>query len=74
MIGPQPVDRWSPKTYLRVFTLNDVLNPAKTQEIALKPGEIVFVSKQGLARAIYLLQRLNPLFQSSSFDSPGAVL
>ncbi len=58
----------------RVLTFKDVLNPAKSQEVTLKPGEIVFVPKTGFARATYVLQRLNPLFQLSTLAYLGAVL
>jgi polysaccharide export outer membrane protein len=58
----------------RVLTFKDVLNPVKSREVTLKPGEIVFVPKSGFARATYRLQRLNPLFQLSSLAYLGAVL
>lgn len=46
----------------RVYRLRDVLNPVKTREIQLKPGEIVFVPKSGFGRASLVMQRLTPLF------------
>ena len=58
----------------RVLSFKDVLNPAKSREVTLKPGEIVFVPKTGFARATYVLQRLNPLFQLSTLAYLGAVL
>jgi len=58
----------------RVLTFKDVLNPAKSREIVLKPGDIVFVPKTGFARATYALERLSPLFQLSNFAYLGAVL
>ncbi len=58
----------------RVFAFKDVLNPAKSREIVLKPGQIIFVPKTGFARATYVLERLNPLFQLSSLAYLGAVL
>jgi polysaccharide export outer membrane protein len=45
----------------RVISFNDVLNPAKTLEITLKPGEIIFVPQSGFYRATYFLERLNPM-------------
>jgi polysaccharide export outer membrane protein len=50
----------------RTVSMKDVLNPVKTSEIALKPGEIVFVYPSGLYRATYVLERLAPLFQLST--------
>ena len=58
----------------RVFRFKDVLAPAKSREVVLKPGEIVFIPKTGFARATYVFQRLNPLFQLSNLAYLGAVL
>lgn len=46
----------------RVYRLHDVLNPVKTREIQLKPGEIVFVTRSAFGQATYVMQRLTPLF------------
>ena len=43
------------------YSFADVLNPGKSSEIQLKPGEIVFVPQSGFNRATYFLERLNPL-------------
>ncbi len=45
----------------RVISFNDVLNPAKSLEITLKPGEIIFVPQSGFYRATYVLERINPM-------------
>jgi polysaccharide biosynthesis/export protein len=45
----------------RVFALKDMLDPIKSREITLKPGQIVFVPKSGFYRASYVLERLSPL-------------
>jgi len=58
----------------RVLTFKDVLNPAKSLEVTLRPGEIIFVPKTGFSRATYVIQRLNPLFQLSTLAYLGAVL
>jgi polysaccharide export outer membrane protein len=58
----------------RVLTFKDVLNPAKSLEVTLKPGEIIFIPKSGFNRATYALQRLNPLFSLSTLAYLGAVL
>jgi polysaccharide export outer membrane protein len=38
-----------------------MLDPVKSRELTLKPGEIVFVPKSGFYRATYVLERLSPL-------------
>ena len=45
----------------RVVTLADVLDPGKSLEVTLKPGEIIFVPRSGFNRATYILNQLNPL-------------
>jgi polysaccharide biosynthesis/export protein len=45
----------------RVISLKDLLNPGKSLEVTLRPGEIVFVPKSGLYRGTYVLERLSPL-------------
>lgn len=52
----------------RVLSFKDVLNPVRSLEVQLKPGEIVFVPKSGFNRATYYLERLSPLFQLSSLS------
>jgi polysaccharide export outer membrane protein len=45
----------------RLLSLNDVLDPVKSLEVTLKPGEIIFIPRSGFNRATYVLERLNPL-------------
>lgn len=45
----------------RKLSFAEVLNPGKSSEIQLKPGEIVFVPQSGFYHATYFLERLNPL-------------
>lgn len=45
----------------RVLTLKDLLDPMKSREMTLKPGEIVYIPKSGFYRASYVLERLSPL-------------
>jgi polysaccharide export outer membrane protein len=45
----------------RVVTFTDILDPAKSLEVTLKPGEIIFVPRSGFNRATYVLEQLNPL-------------
>jgi polysaccharide export outer membrane protein len=52
----------------RLLSFKDVLNPAKTLEVTLHPGEIVFVPRSGFNRATYVLQRLSPLMQLSTLS------
>jgi polysaccharide biosynthesis/export protein len=47
----------------RVVTMKDLLNPAKSLEITLHPGEIIYVAQSGVYRATYFLERLSPLTQ-----------
>jgi polysaccharide export outer membrane protein len=58
----------------RVLSFKQVLDPAKSLEVTLLPGEIIFVPKSGFARATYVFQRLNPLFSLSALAYLGAVL
>ena len=50
----------------RIVSFNDILNPAKTNEITLKPGEIIFVPQTGFYRATYVLERLSPLISAGT--------
>jgi polysaccharide export outer membrane protein len=43
-----------------IISFNDILNPAKSLEVTLKPGEIIFVPQTGFYRATYVLERLSP--------------
>jgi polysaccharide export outer membrane protein len=45
----------------RNLSFKDVLNPVRSLEITLKPGEIIFVPRSGFYKATYVLERLNPL-------------
>jgi polysaccharide export outer membrane protein len=58
----------------RVLAFKDVLNPVKSREVVLKPGEIIFVPKTGFARATYVMQRLSPVFELSTLAYLGAIL
>ena len=58
----------------RVLTLKDVLNPVKSLEVTLRPGEIVFVPKSGFYRATYVLERLSPLVSVASMAFYAGVL
>lgn len=59
----------------RVLTFNDILRQsASSSEIALKPGEIVFVPRSGFNKATYVLQRLGPMFALSGLVYLGGLL
>lgn len=45
----------------RVLSFNDILDPAKSLEVTLKPGEIIYVPRSGFNRAGYVFERLTPL-------------
>jgi polysaccharide export outer membrane protein len=47
----------------RTISFNDVLNPAKSLEVTLRPGEIIFVPQSGFYKFTYVLERLNPAIQ-----------
>jgi len=52
----------------RILSFKDVLNPTKTLEVTLHPGDIIFVPRSGFNRATYVLQRLSPLMQLSTLS------
>lgn len=58
----------------RSITFNDVLNPAKSLEVTLKPGEIVYVPPSGFYRASYYLERLSPLTSLATVMAYSGVL
>ncbi len=58
----------------RVYRLRDILNPVKTREIELKPGEIVFVTRSAFGQATYVMQRLTPLFILSNLAYVAPIL
>jgi len=47
----------------RTISFNDLLNPAKSLEITLRPGEIIFIPQSGFYKFTYVLERLNPAIQ-----------
>jgi polysaccharide export outer membrane protein len=50
----------------RIVSFNDILDPVKSLEVTLKPGEIIYVPQSGFYRATYVLERLNPLMSLAS--------
>lgn len=51
----------------REVSMKDILNPAKSLEVSLHPGEIVFVQETGFSRFAYVLQAINPIITTASF-------
>jgi polysaccharide export outer membrane protein len=51
----------------RIVSTNDLLNPAKSLEVTLRPGEIIFVPQSGFYRATYVVERLSPLITAATF-------
>jgi len=47
-------------------SMKDVLNPVRSLEATLKPGEIVYVNRSGLYEASYFLERLAPFASMST--------
>jgi polysaccharide export outer membrane protein len=60
----QVVDHVTGKS--QMLTMDDVLNPAKSLEITLKPGDIVYVPRSGWYQATYVLERLAPFANLST--------
>ncbi len=58
----------------RVVPLKDLLDPVKSREVTLKPGEIIFVPKSGFYRASYVLERLSPLVTLATMAMYAGVL
>jgi polysaccharide export outer membrane protein len=58
----------------RILSFNDVLDPVKSLEVTLRPGEIVFVPRSGFNRATYVLERLNPLISVATMAMYTGVL
>jgi polysaccharide export outer membrane protein len=45
----------------RVISFNDLLNPVRSLEVTLRPGEIVYVPMSGFNKAAYVLEKLSPV-------------
>jgi polysaccharide export outer membrane protein len=58
----------------RLISMNDLLNPAKSLEVTLRPGEIIFVPQSGFYHATYFLERLSPLVSVASMAFYAGVL
>ena len=45
----------------RLVSLHDVLNPVKSLEVTLRPGEIIYVPMSGFNKAAYVMEKINPM-------------
>ena len=55
----------------RTVSFNEYLNPAKSLEVTLRPGEIIFVPQTGFYRAASVFERLNPLITAGTLAMIG---
>jgi polysaccharide export outer membrane protein len=58
----------------RTILFKDLLNPAKSLEVTLRPGEIVYVPRSGFNRATYVLERLSPIFSLATVAAYAGLL
>ena len=58
----------------RIISFEDLLNPARSLEITLRPGELIFVPQSGYYRATYFLERLSPLFTLATLSAVTGAL
>ena len=57
----------------RIVKFKDLLTPQGINEVALKPGEVIYVPKSGLAKMGFLFQQLSPLTSMMSIAALAAV-
>jgi polysaccharide export outer membrane protein len=67
----QIVDPASGKT--RTIRYHELLTPTGALEVTLKPGEVVYIPRGGLARTGYVLQQLSPLTTALTFGASMGV-
>jgi len=58
----------------RIVTFNDLLDPTKSLEVTLKPGQIIYIPQSGFYKATYILERVNPLVSLMSMAMYAGVL
>ncbi|HEV2486971.1 MAG TPA: polysaccharide biosynthesis/export family protein [Terracidiphilus sp.] len=68
----QVVDPASGSSHM--VSLKDLLNPAKSMEVTLKPGEIIFAPKSVFYTGTYVLERLSPLVTVATLAFYAGVL
>jgi polysaccharide biosynthesis/export protein len=58
----------------RVLTFKELIDPAKSLEVTLHPGDIIYVPKSGFYRGTYILERFSPLITVASLAVYAGVL
>ena len=58
----------------RIISFQELLDPARSLEVTLRPGEIVFVPQSGFYRATYFLERLSPLTTLATLSAVSGAL
>ncbi|MGA2673010.1 MAG: polysaccharide biosynthesis/export family protein [Terracidiphilus sp.] len=58
----------------RTLSFSDVIDPRKTLEVTLKPGEILYVPQSGFYHATYFIERLSPLMSLATMAIVDGVL
>jgi polysaccharide export outer membrane protein len=58
----------------RVVSFNDLMVPGKSQEVALHPGDIIYVPRSGLSRFTYNLQQISPMISVATAFSYAGIL
>lgn len=58
----------------RTVQFNELLNPTKSLEVTLKPGEIIFIPQSGFYRATWYLERLNPFAELATLAAVNGAL
>ena len=53
----------------RPIRYHDLLTPTGALEVTLRPGEVVYVPRGGLAKTGYVLQQLSPLTTALTFGA-----
>ncbi len=66
----QIIDPATGKT--RSLRFKELMTPAGSLEVSLRPGEVIYVSRSGLQKAGYVLQQLTPLATTMTFAAVTA--
>jgi polysaccharide biosynthesis/export protein len=58
----------------RTVEFKDLLNPTKSLEVTLKPGEIIYIPQSGFYHATWYLERLNPFAELATLAAVNGAL